>query len=81
MTDLFWPGDERAVMAFDQSDFLETMIEVENVWFHALQGAGLAPDVDDQLLHGLVKKKDLAEIAAKAEASGNPVVPLVALMR
>ena len=81
MADLFWPGDERAVLAFDQGDFLETMVEVENVWFHTLQRAGLAPDVDADVLHGLVTKEDLAEIAAKAEASGNPVVPLVAMMR
>ncbi len=55
--------------------------QVENVWFHALQRAGLAPDVDADVLHGLVTKEDLAEIAARAEASGNPVVPLVAMMR
>ena len=45
MADLFWPGDERAATAFEQGDFLETMVEVERVWFHALQRAGLAPEV------------------------------------
>ena len=81
MADLFWPGDERAATAFDQGGFLETMVEVELVWFQVLQGAGLAPKVAAGALVGLVTKEDLAEIAAEAEASGNPVVPLVALMR
>ena len=76
MADLFWPGDERAAAAFEQGAFLETMVEVELVWFHVLQGAGLAPKVADDALDGLVTKEDLAEIATKAEASGNPVVPL-----
>ena len=39
MADLFWPGDERAATAFDQGSFLETMVELEEVWFHALQSA------------------------------------------
>ena len=81
MADLFWPGDERAAAAFEQGTFLETMVEVELGWFHVLQGAGLAPKVADDALDELVTKEDLAEIATKAEASGNPVVPLVALMR
>jgi len=81
MADLFWPGDERAATAFDQSDFLEAMVEIEHVWFSALQRAGLAPDVGAEVLRVLVRSTDLGEIAAKAEASGNPVVPLVSLMR
>ena len=81
MADLFWPGDERAATAFEQGDFLERMVEVERAWFLVLQGAGLAPKVADDALDGLVTKGDLAEIATKAEASGNPVVPLVSLMR
>ena len=81
MADLFWPGDERAAGTFDQGSFLEAMVEVENTWFHALQRAGIAPYVDDEVLHGLISRQDVAEIATRAEASGNPVVPLVGLMR
>ena len=81
MADLFWPGDERALKAFDQGDFLETMVQVEHAWLRALQLAGIAPDTDDESTHGLVHARDLSEIADQAEASGNPVVPLVALMR
>ncbi len=81
MADLFWPGDERASAAFDQGDFLETMVEVEDAWFRALQLAGIAPETADEATHGLAQASDLAEVAGRAEASGNPVVPLVALMR
>ena len=81
MADLFWPGDERAATAFAQADFLATMVEVELVWFRALQAAGVVPKAADAALGELVTNADLAEIATKAEASGNPVVPLVALMR
>jgi 3-carboxy-cis,cis-muconate cycloisomerase len=81
MGDLFWPGDERASNAFDQGAFLETMVEVELAWLHALQVAGLAPAVDKQALAGLVTHRDLAEITSAAEATGNPVVPLVETLR
>ncbi len=79
MADLFWPGDERARLAFDQGAFLETLVEVERAWFTALQRAGLAPEVDDAVLTGLATSSDVVEVAARAEAGGNPVVPLVAL--
>ena len=36
MADLFWPGDERALTAFDQGDFLQKLVEVEQVWLSAL---------------------------------------------
>jgi 3-carboxy-cis,cis-muconate cycloisomerase len=81
MADLLWPGDERAGLAFDQGSVLEAMVVVEQTWLSALHRAGLAPAVDALVIHGLVKRRDLAEIASRAEATGNPVVPLVALMR
>jgi 3-carboxy-cis,cis-muconate cycloisomerase len=80
MADLFWPGDERALTAFDQGAFLESMLEVENAWLRALQHAGIAPETTEPT-DGLVTSRDLIEIADRAEASGNPVVPMVALMR
>ncbi len=52
MADLFWPGDERALLAFDQGDFLETMVEVEHAWLRALQLAGIAPETADETTHG-----------------------------
>jgi 3-carboxy-cis,cis-muconate cycloisomerase len=81
MADLFWPGDERARSAFDQRSFLEAMVEVEAVWLGALHRAGVAAGVDEHVVRTLVRPRDLGSIAESAEASGNPVVPLVALLR
>lgn len=81
MADLFWPGDERAVLAFEQGSFLETLVEVENVWLHVLVEAGVAPASARADLDGVVTAADLQHVAADAEASGNPVVPVVALLR
>jgi 3-carboxy-cis,cis-muconate cycloisomerase len=87
MADLFWPGDDRAALAFDQGAFLEALVEVELAWLAALRRAGLAPapaeqaEPAEQATHGLATRSDAVDIARRAEASGNPVVPLVALMR
>jgi 3-carboxy-cis,cis-muconate cycloisomerase len=81
MGNLFWPGDERAANAFDQGSFVETMVEIENVWLNALVDAGVAPAKARGDLDGLVTAADLERIALGAEASGNPVVPLLSLLR
>jgi 3-carboxy-cis,cis-muconate cycloisomerase len=81
MADLFWPGDERADLAFDQGNFLETMAEVEVSWLMALRQSGIAPGTSDHSSLDLVTARDLDRVAEAAEASGNAVVPLVALMR
>jgi 3-carboxy-cis,cis-muconate cycloisomerase len=80
MADLFWPGDERAGQAFDPGSFLGVMVDVESAWLHALQRAGLAP-AGAYDLQALLGGGDLARIATSAEASGNPVVALVSLLR
>jgi len=84
MTDLLWPGDQRAGEHLTDAAYLRAMIAVETAWLEALVAAGIAPasagdDLSD--LAGLVSDEDAAEIALSAEASGNPVVPLVALLR
>ena len=81
MADLFWPGDERAELAFDPGSFLETQVEVEDVWLNVLVEAGVAPAGARADLHGLVSGADLERVAGAAEASGNPVVPLLSLLR
>src|SRR4051812_44842295 len=81
MADLFWPGDERAVLAFDPTAFLETMVEVEDTWLRVLVEAGVAPAEARADLHRLVTGADLEAVASGAEASGNAVVPLLALLR
>jgi 3-carboxy-cis,cis-muconate cycloisomerase len=81
MADLFWPGDERAAEAFDQGSFLESMVEVEHVWLHALVEAGVAPATARADLRGVVTGADVERVALGAEASGNAVVPLLTLLR
>jgi 3-carboxy-cis,cis-muconate cycloisomerase len=80
MADLFWPGDERALLAFDQGSFLESMVEVEVAWLQVLRQDG-APALEEDQDVELVTSADLEQVALGAEAGGNPVIPLVALMR
>lgn len=79
MADLFWPGDERAGDVFSSATFLADLVRVEQAWSDALVAAGVAPVSAD--LSGLVDEDDLETISAAAEAGGNPVIPLVALLR
>ncbi|MDT0328456.1 lyase family protein [Nocardiopsis lambiniae] len=79
MTDLFWPGDERADDLFGDHAWLTAMVEVEQAWLDALAGAGTAPAGTD--LSGLVGPDDLAALAGAAEGTGNPVPTLVRLLR
>jgi 3-carboxy-cis,cis-muconate cycloisomerase len=81
MTDLFWPGDQRADDLMSDRAFLAAMVAVEQAWLDALIGAGVAPasaraDLGAQLADG-----DLESIARGADADGNPVSGLVALLR
>jgi 3-carboxy-cis,cis-muconate cycloisomerase len=57
------------------------MIRVEQAWLTGLATAGIAPLSDPHDLAGLVEESDLPVIAHDAEAGGNPVIPLVALLR
>lgn len=65
MTDLFWPGDERAGAHFTDVDFVGALLAVEEDWMGG--GIGLLVDAE--------------RLALDAEAGGNPVIPLVALLR
>ncbi|MGB0099454.1 MAG: lyase family protein [Nocardioides sp.] len=65
MTDLFWPGDERAGEHFTDAAFLRALVAVEAAWIgHEFDIPG-----------------DLVEIAREAEGGGNPVIPLLARLR
>ncbi|GAB3862004.1 3-carboxy-cis,cis-muconate cycloisomerase [Nocardioides maradonensis] len=79
MSDLFWPGDERAGGLMSPTAWLEAMVAVEQAWVDALAAAGVAPAAPD--LAGLVGAGDLEDLAAGAESGGNPVLGLVALLR
>ncbi|WP_030484427.1 lyase family protein [Nocardioides aequoreus] len=75
MTDLLWPGDERAGDSFAAEAFWRAMVDVESAWLQALRPG------DRSALAERVSEDDLGSVARAAEASGNPVVPLVALLR
>lgn len=79
MSDLFWPGDERAGELLTGAAWLAAMVAVEQAWLDALAGAGLAPA--SAPLAGLVGPDDLDELARGAEGGGNPVLGLVGLLR
>jgi 3-carboxy-cis,cis-muconate cycloisomerase len=81
MTDLFWPGDDRAGEVMSDAVFLAAMAEVENAWLGVLVGAGVAPTDARADLTSLVSATDVETIAGGAEADGNPVIGLVALLR
>jgi 3-carboxy-cis,cis-muconate cycloisomerase len=79
MVNLLWPGDERAGELAGDEAMLAAMVRVEQAWIDALSAAGIAParaEVGD-----LVNLSDTATLATLAEASGNPVVGLVSLLR
>lgn len=81
MSDLFWPGDERAGSLMSQPALLEAMATVEAAWLAALVDSGLAPGSARHPLTGLVGEPDLDGLARGAEAAGNPVLGLVELLR
>ena len=81
MTDLFWPGDERAGATMSEPSFLAAMVRVEEGWLAGLVSAGIAPYAAKADLAGLVGPADVDEIAVSAEAGANPVIPLVSLLR
>jgi 3-carboxy-cis,cis-muconate cycloisomerase len=81
MADLFWPGDERARQVFAPENVLDSMVEVEQVWLDALVVTGIAPPQAATDLSHLVRRGDVERVALGAEATGNPVVPLLALLR
>jgi 3-carboxy-cis,cis-muconate cycloisomerase len=81
MTDLFWPGDHRAGDVMSDSAFLTAMVDVENAWLAALVDSGVAPAAARTDLTALVSAADVEAIAAGAEADGNPLIGLVALLR
>lgn len=81
MTDLFWPGAERAGSILSEPAWLADMVAVEQAWLAALVEAGVAPPLPLPDLAALLDPSDLADIAAAAEASGTPVPALVQRLR
>jgi 3-carboxy-cis,cis-muconate cycloisomerase len=78
---LLWPGDDRAGNLLSDGALLAAMAEVEQAWLAALATSGIAPPDVEQDLVGLIGPDDLSALAAAAEATGNPVPSLLAMLR
>ena len=81
MGDLFWPGDDRAGDLMSGPTFLAALVEVERAWLSALVTAGIAPATARHDLADLVDPDDLPDLSTGAESGGNPVIPLISLLR
>ena len=81
MSGLLWPGDDRAGDLMSDSALLAAMVEVEQAWLTALVRSGIAPRAAGHALHGLVSTDDLPALASAAADGGNPVIPLVTMLR
>jgi 3-carboxy-cis,cis-muconate cycloisomerase len=82
MTNLLWPGDERAGDLCSDEAVLAAMVAVEEAWLDALAGAGIAPaNVAKLDLQGLVGARLLQVIAGGSETTGNPAAALVQVLR
>jgi 3-carboxy-cis,cis-muconate cycloisomerase len=81
MTDLFWPGDDRAGDLMSDAALLAAMVAVENAWLGVLVEAGVAPNSARAELTATVSAADTEAIASGAEADGNPVLGLLGLLR
>ncbi len=82
MTSLLWPGDHRAGDLLSDTAVLVAMADVEEAWLEALVAAGIAPAAAGGVrLAELVADEDAEQVAADAEGTGTPVVPLLALLR
>lgn len=82
MTNLLWPGDQRAGELMSDAALLSAMVAVESAWLDALTDAGIAPPgcaATD--LAALIGPQDSGMLAAGAEDGGNPVLGLVGLLR
>lgn len=81
MAQLLWPGDERAGEVFTDAALLHALVAVEQAWLDVLVDRGIAPAQARRDLTSLVTSADVTLVASRAEASGNPLVPLLTLLR
>jgi len=61
--------------------FLGAMVRVEATWLESLVDVGVAPGSARADLVAAIGPDDVSTVARGAEAAGNPVVPLLALLR
>lgn len=81
MSDLLWPGSERAGHHLEDAAVLAAMVRVEQAWLDALVASGTAPERAAADLADLAGEDDLAALALAAETGGTAVIPLVELLR
>lgn len=81
MSDLLWPGDHRAGDLFSDAAVVAAMVRVEHAWLTALVDSGLADLTVPADLATLVGPEDLPRLAVDAESGGNPLIPLLKLLR
>ncbi|OMC39550.1 3-carboxy-cis,cis-muconate cycloisomerase [Mycolicibacterium fortuitum] len=81
MTNLLWPGDDRADDLMTDAALLEAMIAVEQAWLHVIVAAGIAPPEAACQLTGVLTAEDIAAVGAAAEDTGNPIVALTTELR
>jgi 3-carboxy-cis,cis-muconate cycloisomerase len=82
MTNLLWPGDQRAGELMTDQVLLRSMVVMESAWLTALADAGLAPaECARADLGQLVRPQDCELLGVSSEDGGNPVIGLVAVLR
>lgn len=79
MFSLTWPGDERAGDLMTDRALLHAMVHAEDRWLHTLADHGIAPCY--RSLWNLLADNDIPAIGSQAESGGNPVIPLVDVLR
>lgn len=83
MAGVLRPGSHRATGVADDAAVVAAMLRVEAAWAKALAAAGVATGAEAAKVAEAVAglDVDIDALAVAAEAAGNPVVPLVGLLR
>lgn len=81
MADLLWPGDHRAGDHLSDAAAVRAALRVESAWLATLVDARVAPEEAAVDVARAIGTVDLEALAAASEASGNPVIPLLGIVR
>jgi 3-carboxy-cis,cis-muconate cycloisomerase len=81
--DLFWPGDARAGDLMTNRALVAALVRVELAWYGVLAAAEIAPrlQLPPESVLSAVSDHEMVELDEAAESGGNPVIPLLALLR
>ena len=77
-----WAGTRAAALTSDEA-LLQAMLDVELEWLRVLASAGLIKaEIPDAVAPACqAQRYDIADLAARAQGGGNPVIPLLADLR